>query len=105
MSISRLLPHENSQVGEPIPISLPDPRGPAYVDRTAAYRAVHFFGPHLHVPMREAADYLQSLERMLGAPPHVMSSHSEFSAQDARGELAWKVTIVLNIGHEAFPAR
>jgi hypothetical protein len=80
---------------EPGATQISSPAGPAYVDR-AHYGAVHFYGPQLHVPLRAAADYLQALEAKRGMPPHVVCAHDEFSAQDACGDLAWKVTLVLN---------
>lgn len=67
----------------------------AYVDRIN-YRAVHFYGSRPHIPMRAAADYLESLEDKAGASPHVLCSNEEFSTEDATGELAWKVTLVIN---------
>jgi hypothetical protein len=67
----------------------------AYVDRMN-YRAVHFYGRRLHIPLRAAADYLESLEESIGVPPHVLCSNEAFSPEDARGVLAWKVTLVIN---------
>lgn len=104
MTTNRLLLHQSIHAGESLSTPLPNPQEPAYVDRTAAYRAVHFFGSQLHVPMRDAADYLQALERAWGAPPHVLCSHAEFSAQDARGDLAWKVTVVIDVDHGTSPS-
>lgn len=103
MTTNRLLPHQSIHVGESLSTPLPNPRGPAYVDRASAYRAVHFYGPQLHVPLRDAADYLQALEQAWGDPPHVLCSQAEFSAEDTRGDLAWKVTLVINVDHEALP--
>ena len=68
---------------------------PAYVDRMK-YRAVHFYGCRLHIPMRAAADYLESLEETAGSPPYVLCSNQAFSPEDAKGHLAWKVTLVIN---------
>jgi hypothetical protein len=68
---------------------------PAYVD-PMNYRAVHFYGPRLHIPLRAAADYLESLEAKRGMPPHVVCSNEAFSDEDASGALAWKVTLVIN---------
>lgn len=104
MPVNRLLPHQDIPLGEPVSPHLPAPQVPAYLDRSAAYRAIHFFGPQLHVPMRAAADYLQSLERSWGVSPHVLCSHAEFSPQDTRGELAWKVTVVINVDNATLPA-
>lgn len=67
---------------------------PAYLDRST-YRAIHFFGETLPRAFREAADYLEHLECVYGAPPYVASTHGAFSEDNAGSGLAWKVTLIL----------
>jgi len=95
MFSNSLAPQRDVVLREPVATHLPGPAEPAYIDRVN-YRAVHFYGAQLHIAMRAAADYLQTLEAKWGVPPHVVCTHDEFSAQDAYGDLAWKLTVVIN---------
>ena len=96
MSSNWLIPRQDAHRDEPAPGPLPSPPGPAYIDRVT-YHAVHFYGRQLNIAMRAAADYLDLLEQRWGFAPHVACSHDEFSAQDACGELAWKVSMLINV--------
>ncbi len=64
-------------------------------DNDTTYYAVHFFGRRLHRPLREAAAYLERLERSFGDIPNVICLQEEYSPIDEGGELAWQVTLVL----------
>jgi hypothetical protein len=73
---------------------LSEPGGSAYLDRIA-YKSVHFYGARLCDPLGDVVRYLMDLERALGAPPHVLCLHHEFSHEDGGSELAWRVTLVI----------
>lgn len=74
--------------------SMPEPDGPAHLDRTP-YRSVHFFGETLDVPLHAAAEYIQQVAKATGQHPHVLCMHEEFSSEDQDNGLAWRVTLVV----------
>jgi hypothetical protein len=60
------------------------------------YRAIHFYGPQLRVPLADAARYLrEEVERAGGRPPRVLCLRDEHSWEDEGSDLAWQVTLVL----------
>jgi hypothetical protein len=79
--------------------AVPEPDAdPAPIRRESpvVYRSIRFYGPSLHFPLAEAAEYLRRLELETGKPPHVLCVHDEFSAEDEGSDLAWGVTLVVS---------
>ncbi|MCK9897078.1 hypothetical protein [Frankia sp. AgB32] len=62
-----------------------------------ACRAVHFFGETPYHPLREAAQYLEQLDRDGSSRTRMLYLHQEFSCADRGSDLAWRVTLVLQV--------
>jgi hypothetical protein len=59
------------------------------------YRAIHFYGPQLRVPLADAARYLHDEAERAGEPPRVLCLRDEHSWEDEGSDLAWQVTLIL----------
>jgi hypothetical protein len=58
------------------------------------YRSARFYGQRLADALAETVEYLEKIEKLIGAPPHTLCVHEEFSWEDAGSDLAWQVTLV-----------
>ena len=77
----------------PIPVLQPDGSGRL---SHLSYRSVRFYGQRLADALAETVEYLESIEKLIGGPPHTLCVHEEFSWEDAGSDLAWQVTLVFS---------
>jgi hypothetical protein len=77
------------------PIPLPRPDGAGRLSHLT-YRSARFYGQRLADALAGTVEYLETIEKQIGGPPHALCVHEEFSWEDAGSDLAWQVTLVFS---------